>query len=637
MNFAKKTMSAILATVMAASSLFVGTTAFAAAPAFTPTTGQAQTFTRQANVVKTTEKPSEYKGNYSDYYTYYNSAEDKVVYCYYDNSTYYSFTPAVTGTYAITVDDSVRMYANVAITKEYDEWDDEYYNSYKYTYSNTPDATAAYSYVYNTQVSLYEEVSDVLNDEAYCYVSSDQYASAYHYVEANDTIYPNIDTINYVKGYQTVDLIGGKTYYIEAYAPSNYEYPKDYTGEPTMTWTDTVGSFSIEKVDWNGYIHRDNDKVAKVKVSIPDSVTDSSVWVNDNNYAYSEDSYSNDLEVKKDASGAKYVEVNVNPYPVASVSYNGAATDVIVPETVNGCVVESVDGTRNKSIKSLTLSSGVKYVSGFSGLDKLETVTFNNVVERIGSFENDTALKAIAIPGTVKNIESDAFYGCSALATAIIGDGVKNIGSYAFYNTALKGVVLPASVKSIGNMAFGYVRNLDVDTVAPYDLTNVKVDGFTLGSVNNANVAKYAAQNGFAYCDVASGCPHPYVVTTVPATLFAAGSTTTACPLCGATATKTIKKKTFKISSLKAAKKALTVKAAKQADIAGYIVDYSTSKKFTKKTTKSVKVNSTGALKKKITGLKSGKKYYVRVRAFNVVEGKTVYSKYTAVKSVKVK
>ena len=74
-----------------------------------------------------------------------------------------------------------------------------------------------------------------------------------------------------------------------------------------------------------------------------------------------------------------------------------------------------------------------------------------------------------------------------------------------------------------------------------------------------------------------------------------------------------------------------------QAQIKGYQVQYSTSKKFTKKTTKAVKVATKKGLNKTVKGLKSGKKYYVRVRAYKMNGKKTVYSAWTAKKSVKVK
>lgn len=115
-----------------------------------------------------------------------------------------------------------------------------------------------------------------------------------------------------------------------------------------------------------------------------------------------------------------------------------------------------------------------------------------------------------------------AFSGCSALSSVTFNEGVKKIGRYAFYNTALKAAVLPASVVSIGNYAFGYVESFDTNTADPYDTTNVLADGFVMGG-KSVEAANYAAINGIAYYDMTKGCPHAYVVTTVPATVFAKG------------------------------------------------------------------------------------------------------------------
>ena len=69
----------------------------------------------------------------------------------------------------------------------------------------------------------------------------------------------------------------------------------------------------------------------------------------------------------------------------------------------------------------------------------------------------------------------------------------------------------------------------------------------------------------------------------------------------------------------------------------GYQVKYSTSKKFTKKTTKSVTVKKQKAKKVTLKKLKKGKKYYVKLRAYKTVNGKKIYGAYSKVKSVKVK
>lgn len=73
----------------------------------------------------------------------------------------------------------------------------------------------------------------------------------------------------------------------------------------------------------------------------------------------------------------------------------------------------------------------------------------------------------------------------------------------------------------------------------------------------------------------------------------------------------------------------------KVAGAAGYEVQYSTSKKFTKKTTKSKTTKKTSYT---VKGLKDKTTYYVRVRAYKLDEnGKKVYSKWTSTTKVKTK
>ena len=64
---------------------------------------------------------------------------------------------------------------------------------------------------------------------------------------------------------------------------------------------------------------------------------------------------------------------------------------------------------------------------------------------------------------------------------------------------------------------------------------------------------------------------------------------------------------------------------------------YSTSKKFTKKTTKTVTVKGAGKTSKTIKMLKKGKTYYVKVRSYKTVNGVKYYGAYSAVKKVKIK
>ena len=101
------------------------------------------------------------------------------------------------------------------------------------------------------------------------------------------------------------------------------------------------------------------------------------------------------------------------------------------------------------------------------------------------------------------------------------------------------------------------------------------------------------------------------------------------------------KYKKANISSLKKGKKSITVKWKKVKSIKGYQIEYSTSKKFTKKTSKKVLVSKQKKTSTAIKNLKAKKTYYVRIRTYKNVKfnGKTVkvYSSWSKSKSVKTK
>ena len=88
------------------------------------------------------------------------------------------------------------------------------------------------------------------------------------------------------------------------------------------------------------------------------------------------------------------------------------------------------------------------------------------------------------------------------------------------------------------------------------------------------------------------------------------------------------------ITSLSAKYNGFTVKWKKKTKITGYQIQYSTSSKFNKKSTKTVKIKKAKTTSKKITNLKSSKKYYVRIRTYKNSKKKTNYSAWSKKKSV---
>ena len=97
----------------------------------------------------------------------------------------------------------------------------------------------------------------------------------------------------------------------------------------------------------------------------------------------------------------------------------------------------------------------------------------------------------------------------------------------------------------------------------------------------------------------------------------------------------TVKKTTLK-SAKNAKGKKLVVKWKKNTAGNGYQIQYSTSKKFAKgNKTNTISKNKTTSYT--IKKLKKKKTYYVRIRTYKKVSGKTYYSGWSSVKKVKIK
>ncbi len=100
--------------------------------------------------------------------------------------------------------------------------------------------------------------------------------------------------------------------------------------------------------------------------------------------------------------------------------------------------------------------------------------------------------------------------------------------------------------------------------------------------------------------------------------------------------TKTSIKKKATIKKLTAKKRTLKVTWKKVSGAKGYEIKLATNRKFTKNK-RTVNIKSGLATNKTIKKLKSGKKYFVKIRAYTIVKGKKQYSKWSKIKSTKTK
>jgi len=63
-------------------------------------------------------------------------------------------------------------------------------------------------------------------------------------------------------------------------------------------------------------------------------------------------------------------------------------------------------------------------------------------------------MERIDIPPSIRAIRGGAFYGCSLLTTAILNDGLEEIGANAFYGCALVRIDIPPAFRAIKFGAF---------------------------------------------------------------------------------------------------------------------------------------------------------------------------------------
>ena len=191
-----------------------------------------------------------------------------------------------------------------------------------------------------------------------------------------------------------------------------------------------------------------------------------------------------------------YAEANcLIAFPYAKISEDGV---VAIAEGCEGIVVGSTSGSLFSGatgIKQIIIPSTMTEICdyAFVGCDSLETVVIPQTVTYIGAgafykcnniktvvFEDDgnaealvfggtstaypyfstKALTEVTIPARLGEIPARLFgyttesYACNNLKTVHIADGITAIGKNAFAYTAVENLVLPASLKEIGEGAF---------------------------------------------------------------------------------------------------------------------------------------------------------------------------------------
>lgn len=101
----------------------------------------------------------------------------------------------------------------------------------------------------------------------------------------------------------------------------------------------------------------------------------------------------------------------------------------------------------------------------FSDCKKLESVTFGSALETIGERAFASAkISSLVLPATVRTIGDWAFYN-NPLTAITFNDGLQSIGSRAFYGVSVQTLNIPNSVTELGSYAFSGCKSLETVTI----------------------------------------------------------------------------------------------------------------------------------------------------------------------------
>lgn len=157
----------------------------------------------------------------------------------------------------------------------------------------------------------------------------------------------------------------------------------------------------------------------------------------------------------------------------------------------------TVNDVSNKIISEHT--EDIAIITKYNGSESTVTIPTTLGGKRVYEIENaafyqNTSIKKLIIPdNSVGYIGEGAFADCTNLAEFFLGNSVKNISYYAFQNTAISSIKLPASLEAIRNTTFFHCENLTNITIDSKNVHFSVVDNviYELDATGNMEMILY--------------------------------------------------------------------------------------------------------------------------------------------------
>ncbi|MBQ6018379.1 MAG: leucine-rich repeat protein [Clostridiales bacterium] len=137
--------------------------------------------------------------------------------------------------------------------------------------------------------------------------------------------------------------------------------------------------------------------------------------------------------------------------------YDSALTSVVLPDSAVSIGEQAFAYCDALKTASITLDENSQTSGAFAWCTNLETVTIKGNPKSLGynTFNSCVNLTSVTIPDSIEEIYSYTFRNCSSLENITLPSGLKEISSNCFADcTNLKSIVLPDTLEVIGNYAF---------------------------------------------------------------------------------------------------------------------------------------------------------------------------------------